>query len=148
MLCCSLSFPSFCQYVVSWLHFSPILPFCCCFSFPYFYPAKASRFIQSFLSIQTMSHCESIQQGLVQTSENPCVKKLVSQRAHWAAIRPLGLKFATFDPWETLTHNDAGEQCSPSSVCSLWATAHCRSYDLSWIHLPTGKGPLPSGLAL
>lgn len=61
-----------------------------------------------------------------------------------SALRPLGLKSVTFDPWETLVHNDAGEQCGPSSVCPQRATVDYRSYNLSWIHHPPGTGPLPS----
>lgn len=121
-------------------HFSLSLLFCCCF-FPFFLFCCFS-----FFSIQMMSHCDCVQRGLVQIrSEKLCVNSPVSQRAHWAAMRPLGLKFSTFDPWETLADNDAGEQCSPSLECPLRATAHW-SDDLSWIHLPTGNEPLPSGL--
>lgn len=41
-------------------------------------------------------------------------------------------------------HNDACEQCGPSSVCPQRATVDCRSYNLSWIHHSPGIGPLPS----
>lgn len=46
----------------------------------------------------------------------------------------MGLKAATFDPWETLMHNDTIEQCVPSSESPQRATVERRSYNLSWIH--------------
>lgn len=46
----------------------------------------------------------------------------------------MGLKAATFDPWETLVHNDTIEQCVPSSESPQRATVERRSYNLSWIH--------------
>lgn len=100
------------------------------------------------LHIRTTSQWDHIQCGLIQISEKQCVSSLVSRRAHWttatSALRPLGLKSVTFDPWETLMHNDSGEQCGPSSVCPKRATVDCRSYNLSWIHHPPGRRPLPS----
>lgn len=86
--------------------------------------------------------------SVIQISEKRCVNSLVSHRAHWttatSALRPLGLKSVTSDPWETLVHNDTGEQCGPSSVCPQRATVDCRSYNLSWIHHSPERGPLPS----
>ena len=61
-----------------------------------------------------------------------------------SALRPLGLKPVTFDPWETLVDNDAGEQCGSSLVFPQRATVDRRSHDLPWIHHSAGSGPLPS----
>lgn len=101
--------------------------------------------------IQTSSHWDHIQCGPIQIIEKQCVNSLVSHHTHWttatSALRPLGLKSATFDPWETHMHNDADEQCGPSSLCPQRATGDCRSYNLSWIHHPLGRGPLPSEMA-
>lgn len=102
-----------------------------------------------FFSVyQTTSRWDHFQCGLIQISEKQCVNSLVSHRARWttatSALRPLGLKSVTSDPWETLMHNDTGEQCGPSSVCPKRATVDCRSYNLSWIHHSPESGPLPS----
>lgn len=98
--------------------------------------------------IQPPNHWDHVQCGLIQLSEKWCVNSLVSHRAHWTtatgALRPRGLKSATFDPWETLVHNNGSKQSGPSSVCPMRATVDCRSYNLSSIHHPLGTGPLLS----
>lgn len=98
-------------------------------------------------SLPPTSHRDNVQHGLIQVSEKRCVNSLVSHRAHWttamSALRPLGLKSVTFDPWETLVHNDAVEQSGLSSICPLRATVDHRSYNLSWIQHSPGSGSLP-----
>lgn len=59
--------------------------------------------------------------ALITSEEKQRVNHLLSNDAHWtparSALRLLGLNSATFDPWETLVHNNTRQQYGPSSLC-------------------------------